>query len=115
MYCTLNTPKIDMDQVLCGQICPNDIVFVHRKGRRKDVEVRKSEQFLGLTIADNGYGCSYIKKIRTNSTASRVPFIQVSFSDFFLCINFLFDYQRNDCWNQFSRKRYKFCRHPTDL
>ncbi|KAH7644101.1 pdz domain-containing protein gipc3 [Dermatophagoides farinae] len=77
MYCTLNTPKIDMDQVLCGQICPNDIVFVHRKGRRKDVEVRKSEQFLGLTIADNGYGCSYIKKIRTNSTASRVPFIQV--------------------------------------
>lgn len=89
MYCTLNTPKIDMDQVLCGQICPNDIVFVHRKGRRKDVEVRKSEQFLGLTIADNGYGCSYIKKIRTNSTASRVPFIQVSFSDFFFCSHFI--------------------------
>lgn len=86
MYCTLNTPKIDMDQVLCGQICPNDIVFVHRKGRRKDVEVRKSEQFLGLTIADNGYGCSYIKKIRTNSTASRVPFIQVSFFDFFFIL-----------------------------
>ncbi|OTF69520.1 hypothetical protein BLA29_012988, partial [Euroglyphus maynei] len=53
MYCTLNTPKIDMDHVLCGQICHNDIVFVHRKGRRKNVEIKKIEPFLGLTIADN--------------------------------------------------------------
>ena len=80
MYCTLNTPKIDMDQVLCGQICLNDIVFVHRKGRRKDVEIKKTEQFLGLTIADNGYGCSYIKNIHQNSVVSKIPFIQVSFS-----------------------------------
>ncbi|KAH9424910.1 PDZ domain-containing protein gipc3 [Dermatophagoides pteronyssinus] len=77
MYCTLNTPKIDMDQVLCGQICLNDIVFVHRKGRRKDVEIKKTEQFLGLTIADNGYGCSYIKNIHQNSVVSKIPFIQV--------------------------------------
>lgn len=82
MYCTLNTPKINMDQVLTGRICLNDIIFVHRKGKRKKVEVRKTEPLLGLTIADNGNGCSYIKQIKSNSTAARVPFIQVS-SKFF--------------------------------
>lgn len=83
MYCTLNTPKVDMDHILSGQICLNDVVFVHRKGKRKHVEVTKTERFLGLTIADNGYGCSYIKKIKENSPASRVPFIQVSHSLFY--------------------------------
>lgn len=78
MYCTLNTAKVDMDHVLGGQIGLEDTIYVHRRGATKHVEVKKTERFLGLTIADNGNGCSYIKKIKQDSTASRVPFIKVS-------------------------------------
>lgn len=77
MYCTLNTSKVDMDRILGGQIGLDDIIYVHRKGIRKQVEVTKTEKFLGLTIADNSNGCSYIKKVKLDSTASRVPFIKV--------------------------------------
>lgn len=78
MYCTLNTSAADMNQVLSGQIGLDDVIYVHRKGARKHIEVQKSEPFLGLTIADNGNGCAYIKKVKAKSTASRVPFIQAS-------------------------------------
>ena len=67
-----------MDRILGGQIGLDDIIYVHRKGIRKQVEVTKTEKFLGLTIADNSNGCSYIKKVKLDSTASRVPFIKVS-------------------------------------
>ena len=78
MYCTLNTEKVDMERILGGQIGLEDTIYVHRKGDRKEVEVTKTERFLGLTIADNSNGVSYIKKIKEDSTASRVPFIKVS-------------------------------------
>ena len=81
MYCTLNTPKVDMDHILGGQIGLEDLIYIHLKGNRKQVEVKKTELFLGLTIADNSNGCSYIKKIKEESTASRVPFIKVSASN----------------------------------
>ncbi|KAH9401057.1 PDZ domain-containing protein gipc3 [Tyrophagus putrescentiae] len=66
----------------CFDISPKEIgledtIYVHRKGDRKEVEVTKTERFLGLTIADNSNGVSYIKKIKEDSTASRVPFIKV--------------------------------------
>lgn len=77
MYCTLNTEKVDMERILGGQIGLEDTIYVHRKGDRKEVEVTKTERFLGLTIADNSNGVSYIKKIKEDSTASRVPFIKV--------------------------------------
>lgn len=78
MFCTLNTDKVDTDHILSGQIGLEDIIYVHRKGNRKQVEVKKTVPFLGLTIADNSNGSSYIKKIKEDSTASRVPFIKVS-------------------------------------
>lgn len=67
-----------MERILGGQIGLEDTIYVHRKGDRKEVEVTKTERFLGLTIADNSNGVSYIKKIKEDSTASRVPFIKVS-------------------------------------
>ncbi|UXI16223.1 Ig-like and fibronectin type-III domain-containing protein [Sarcoptes scabiei] len=66
-----------MEQVLNGRIAMNDIIFVHRKGKRKEIEIMKNEIFLGLTIADNCNGCCYIKRIKSNSTISKIPFIKI--------------------------------------
>uniref|UniRef100_A0A8C0I943 GIPC1-3 GH1 domain-containing protein n=1 Tax=Bubo bubo TaxID=30461 RepID=A0A8C0I943_BUBBB len=56
MFCTLNTHKVDMEKLLGGQIGLEDFIFAHTKGQRKEVEVFKSEEALGLTITDNGAG-----------------------------------------------------------
>ena len=61
MFCTLNTHKVDMDKLLGGQIGLEDFIFAHIKGQRKEVEVFKSEEALGLTITDNGAGYAFIK------------------------------------------------------
>uniref|UniRef100_A0A803VP10 GIPC1-3 GH1 domain-containing protein n=3 Tax=Passeriformes TaxID=9126 RepID=A0A803VP10_FICAL len=54
MFCTLNTPQVDMEKLLGGQIGLEDFIFAHTRGRQKDVQVLKSEEALGLTITDNG-------------------------------------------------------------
>lgn len=61
MFCTLNTHKVDMEKLLGGQIGLEDFIFAHVKGQRKEVEVFKSEEALGLTITDNGAGYAFIK------------------------------------------------------
>lgn len=61
MFCTLNTHKVDMDKLLGGQIGLEDFIFAHTKGQRKEVDVFKSEEALGLTITDNGAGYAFIK------------------------------------------------------
>lgn len=50
-----------MDKLLGGQIGLEDFIFAHTKGQRKEVEVFKSEEALGLTITDNGAGYAFIK------------------------------------------------------
>lgn len=50
-----------MDKLLGGQIGLEDFIFAHIKGRKKEVEVYKSEDALGLTITDNGAGYAFIK------------------------------------------------------
>lgn len=67
LFCTLNTHKIDMDKLLGGQIGLEDFIFAHIKGIRKEVEVYKSEEALGLTITDNGAGYAFIKVTRNGS------------------------------------------------
>lgn len=67
LFCTLNTHKIDMDKLLGGQIGLEDFIFAHIKGIRKEVEVYKSEDALGLTITDNGAGYAFIKVTRNGS------------------------------------------------
>ncbi|KAF1615052.1 UNVERIFIED_CONTAM: PDZ domain-containing protein GIPC1, partial [Eudyptes robustus] len=77
MFCTLNTHKVDMEKLLGGQIGLEDFIFAHTKGQRKEVEVFKSEEALGLTITDNGAGYAFIKRIREGSVIDRIPVISV--------------------------------------
>ncbi|XP_006631827.2 PDZ domain-containing protein GIPC1 [Lepisosteus oculatus] len=77
MFCTLNTHKVDMDKLLGGQIGLEDFIFAHIQGQRKEVEVFKSEDALGLTITDNGAGYAFIKRIREGSIIDRIQVINV--------------------------------------
>ncbi|XP_058159289.1 PDZ domain-containing protein GIPC2 [Dasypus novemcinctus] len=77
LYCTLNTPKVDMERLLGGQIGLEDFIFAHVKGIKKEVNVYKSEDSLGLTITDNGVGYAFIKKIKDGSVIDSVKTICV--------------------------------------
>ncbi|XP_015269742.1 PREDICTED: PDZ domain-containing protein GIPC2 [Gekko japonicus] len=77
MFCTLNTHKIDMDKLLGVQIGLEDFIFAHVKGVKKEVEVFKSEDSLGLTITDNGNGCAFIKRIKAGSLIDQIQVICV--------------------------------------
>ncbi|GLH08246.1 Uncharacterized protein GBIM_13523 [Gryllus bimaculatus] len=77
LFCTLNTHKVDMTKLLGGQIGLDDFIFVHRKGRPKEIELRKTEDALGLTITDNGAGYAFIKRIKEGSVIDNLKVIQV--------------------------------------
>ncbi|XP_072104367.1 PDZ domain-containing protein GIPC1-like isoform X1 [Mobula birostris] len=77
MFCTLNTHKVDMDKLLGGQIGLEDFIFAHVKGQKKEVEIYKSEDALGLTITDNGAGYAFIKRIKEGSLIDQVEVIKV--------------------------------------
>lgn len=77
LFCTLNSHKVDMSNLLGGQIGLNDFIFAHKKGRPKEVEIVKSEDALGLTITDNGAGYAFIKRIKSGSVIDRIQHIQV--------------------------------------
>ncbi|MBN3298627.1 PDZ domain-containing protein GIPC2 [Amia ocellicauda] len=85
LFCTLNTHRIDMDKLLGGQIGLEDFIFAHIKGIKKEVEVFKAEEALGLTITDNGAGYAFIKRIKEGSVADGVKVICVG--DHIECIN----------------------------
>ncbi|XP_064848127.1 PDZ domain-containing protein GIPC1-like [Oncorhynchus masou masou] len=85
LFCTLNTHKIDMEKLLGGQIGLEDFIFAHIKGIKKEVEVFKSEEALGLTITDNGAGYAFIKRIKEGSVVDKVKVISVG--DHIECIN----------------------------
>ncbi|XP_027012555.1 PDZ domain-containing protein GIPC2 isoform X1 [Tachysurus fulvidraco] len=85
LFCTLNTHKIDMEKLLGGQIGLEDFIFAHVKGIKKEVEVFKAEDALGLTITDNGGGFAFIKRIKEGSVADGVKVICVG--DHIECIN----------------------------
>nr|XP_029480166.1 PDZ domain-containing protein GIPC1-like [Oncorhynchus nerka] len=85
LFCTLNTHKIDMEKLLGGQIGLEDFIFAHIKGIKKEVEVFKSEEALGLTITDNGVGYAFIKRIKEGSVVDNVKVISVG--DHIECIN----------------------------
>ncbi len=47
-------------------------------GTKKEVEVTKTEEALGLTITDNGTGYAFIKRIREGSVIDNAKVIQVN-------------------------------------
>ncbi|NWY95472.1 GIPC1 protein, partial [Loxia curvirostra] len=73
LFCTLNTPQVDMEKLLGGQIGLEDFIFAHTRGRQKDVQVLKSEEALGLPIPDNGAGYAFIKGRHTWDTPGDAP------------------------------------------
>ncbi|NXH09329.1 GIPC2 protein, partial [Bucco capensis] len=77
MFCTLNTHKADMDKLLGAQIGLEDFIFAHIKGQRKEVEILKTDDVLGLTITDNGTGCAFIKRIKEGSLMDQTKTICV--------------------------------------
>ncbi|MEE6528689.1 hypothetical protein FKM82_031375, partial [Ascaphus truei] len=77
MFCTLNTHRLDMEKLLGGQIGLEDFIFAHVRGQRKELEVYKSEDSLGLTITDNGAGYAFIKRIKEGSVIDRTQIISI--------------------------------------
>uniref|UniRef100_A0A8I3X8J0 GIPC PDZ domain containing family member 2 n=1 Tax=Callithrix jacchus TaxID=9483 RepID=A0A8I3X8J0_CALJA len=77
LYCTLNTPRVDMERLLGGQLGLQDFMFAHVKGIKKEVNVYKSEDSLGLTITDNGVGYAFIKRIKDGGVIDSVKTICV--------------------------------------
>ncbi|KAJ8251372.1 hypothetical protein GJAV_G00220640 [Gymnothorax javanicus] len=77
MFCTLNTHKVDMEKLLGGQIGLEDFIFAHVKGQKKEVEIFKGEEGLGLTITDNGAGYAFVKRIREGSVIEQMQVINV--------------------------------------
>ncbi|CAG0902016.1 unnamed protein product [Darwinula stevensoni] len=72
LFCTLNTHKVDMNHLLGGQIALTDFIFAHKKGHKRQVEVEKWDDALGLTITDNGAGYAFIKRIKEGSVVDRL-------------------------------------------
>ncbi|KAF0717247.1 PDZ domain-containing protein GIPC1 [Aphis craccivora] len=68
---------MDMTKLLGSQIGLDDFIFVHRKGRAKEIEIAKTNEALGLTITDNGSGYCFIKRIKENSIIDKISYISV--------------------------------------
>ncbi|KAI3385555.1 hypothetical protein SNEBB_008535 [Seison nebaliae] len=78
LFCTLNSHRIDMDNLLGGQIGFDDFIFVHVKGLKKEVTILKEESSLGLTITDNGAGYAFIKRMRDGGFITQcIPRIKI--------------------------------------
>ncbi|XP_011499033.1 PREDICTED: PDZ domain-containing protein GIPC1, partial [Ceratosolen solmsi marchali] len=77
LFCTLNTHKIEMSELVGGQIGLDDFIFAHKKGRAKEIELIKTEDALGLTLTDNGAGYVFIKRIKENSIMDRLRVVQI--------------------------------------
>lgn len=65
----MNTHKLDMNRLLGSNLRTGDFLFAHIAGHRKDIEITKEVGLIGLTIADNGCGRAFIKRIRHRSIA----------------------------------------------
>ncbi|XP_035717611.1 PDZ domain-containing protein GIPC3-like [Vespa mandarinia] len=77
LFCTLNTYKVEMSELLGGQIGVGDFIYAHRKGRPKEIELMKTDVALGLTITDNGAGYAFIKRIKEGSVIDKIKVIEV--------------------------------------
>ncbi|KAF7414686.1 hypothetical protein HZH68_003175 [Vespula germanica] len=68
LFCTLNTHKVEMSELLGSQI---------GVGRPKEIELMKTDVALGLTITDNGAGYAFIKRIKEGSVIDKIKVIEV--------------------------------------
>jgi len=75
LYCTLNSPSIA--NLFDRHINFDDVIYVHLKGKAKEIEIEKTVSLLGLTICDNSNGLCLIKKIKEGSVIDKMKFINV--------------------------------------
>lgn len=71
MYCTLDTPQVDMNKLLGNQLSFNHVIYVHIRGQTKEVRFLKSADALGLTVSDNKAGGVFVKRISNNGVVAK--------------------------------------------
>lgn len=72
MYCTLDTPQVDMTKLLGNQLAFNHVIYAHTRGQTKEMRFMKSAEALGLTVSDNKAGGVFIKRISENGVLAKV-------------------------------------------
>lgn len=79
LFCTMNTHKVDMSQLITDQKNTEDVkfIFAHIKGQAKEIDVTTPHDGLGLTIADNGVDYAFIKGIDKESILYKHNLISV--------------------------------------
>uniref|UniRef100_A0A0N5CCW3 PDZ domain-containing protein n=1 Tax=Strongyloides papillosus TaxID=174720 RepID=A0A0N5CCW3_STREA len=70
LYCTANNRKIEPTSFITNNVNIGDIIYAHVKGQRKEVQMTKTGDALGITITDNGAGYCFVKKIKPGSTSA---------------------------------------------
>ncbi len=90
MYCTLDTPAIDMTKLLGNQLSFNHVIYAHTRGQTKEVKFIKSADALGLTVTDNKSGGVFVKRVSPTGVISKVVEKQANSvcpGDLIECIN----------------------------
>ncbi|CAG7838526.1 unnamed protein product, partial [Allacma fusca] len=57
LFCTLNTHRIDMENLLSAQLCLDDFIFVHRKGNNVPSPSFYTSQFISISITSINMSC----------------------------------------------------------
>lgn len=55
-----------MDALLGNYLSVGDLIVVHLCGQKKQVNITKTGEYLGLTITDNAHGRAFVKRIKSN-------------------------------------------------
>ncbi|CDI96503.2 PDZ domain containing protein GIPC3 [Echinococcus multilocularis] len=71
MYCTLDTPRVDMNKLLGNQLSFNHVIYAHIRGQTKEVSLLKSADALGLTVSDNKAGGVFVKRTSNNGVVAK--------------------------------------------
>lgn len=54
-----------MDSLLGNYLSLGDLIVVHMCGDSKNLRIKKTQEYLGLTITDNGNGRAFVKKVNS--------------------------------------------------
>ena len=90
MFCTLDTPQVDMTKLLGNQLSFNHVIYAHTRGQTKEVRFLKSADALGLTVTDNKSGGVFIKRVSPSGVLASVVAKQansIAPGDLIECIN----------------------------
>lgn len=67
LYCTLNTHNFrDVEAILGNYLSFGDLIVVHVCGQSKELHLVKTQEYLGLTITDNGLGRAFVKRVKSD-------------------------------------------------